>query len=319
MASPGPVPRGVPAGLRAAHDARDHARAAATAEAVAKAAAVQDLRDRTHARTGSGPGRGHPTPAGDARHAPNRALALAALVAALVVLAGGLAADQHAAHAADAAAALHLRVFEVAVAASDGAGTSARLSVGAAGAPPATVAATVTPAPDGHVVALNTLLRVTGTKEAFADSSTEFAFADPAVFQVLDAKYKIFVAGVATVTYRRFDYKFTMSELLSGTPATHDGSGISGNVLTGGLADFQQAGLAPHRLALPGTFPTDAFLNEFDTKIDDKTGVGDGGLRAMAMFWTQTGSYAFRDWRCSAASTARGRRTCAAASARPGR
>jgi len=163
-------------------------------------------------------------PAGDARHAPNRALALAALVAALVVLAGGLAADQHAARAADAAAALHLRVFEVAAAGSDAAGTSARLSVGAAGAPPATVAATVTPAPEGHVVALNTLLRVTGTKEAFADSSTEFAFADPAVFQVLDAKYNIFVAGVATVTYRRFDL-FSKIELLSGTPATHDGSG----------------------------------------------------------------------------------------------
>jgi len=45
-------------------------------------------------------------------------------------------------------------------------------------------------------VCYKTLLRVTGTKEAFVDSSTEFAFADPAVFQVLDAKYNIFVAGV---------------------------------------------------------------------------------------------------------------------------
>ena len=142
------------------------------------------------------------------------------LVAACVVLAAGLAADQHAANAADAARKLHLRVFDVAAAGSDAAGTSARLSVGAAGAPPATVAATVTAAPEEHVAALNTLLRVTGSKVAFADSTTEFAFNDPAVFEVLDATYIIFVDGVATVTYNRFDYKCSKFELLLGTPAT---------------------------------------------------------------------------------------------------
>ena len=116
-----------------------------------------------------------------------------------------LAADQHAERAADAARKLHLRVFEVAAAEYDAAGTSARLSVGAAGAPPATVAATVTAAPEEHVAALNTLLRVTGSKVAFADSTAEFAFDDAAVFEVLDATYNIFVDGVATVTYNRFD------------------------------------------------------------------------------------------------------------------
>jgi hypothetical protein len=56
----------------------------------------------------------------------------------------------------------------------------------------------------------SSLLRVTGTKEAFTNSTTEFAFDDPAVLQVLDAKYYIFVDGVATVAYyryyRQFDY-----------------------------------------------------------------------------------------------------------------
>ncbi len=43
------------------------------------------------------------------------------------------------------------------------------------------------------------------------------------MFIVLDATYNIFVDGVATVTYNRFDYKISMYELLLGTPATCNG------------------------------------------------------------------------------------------------
>ena len=208
MESSGSSAGGVSGRYQKIAETRDRGRAADSARALAKAAVERARYEREELRTGSGPGRGHPTPAGDPQHATNRVNALAVLVAACVVLAAGLAADQHAANAADAARKLHLRVFEVAAAGSDAAGTSARLSVGAAGAPPATVAATVTAAPEKHVDALNALLRVTGSKVAFADSTTEFAFDDPAVFEVLDATYNIFVDGFASVTYNRFDYKF---------------------------------------------------------------------------------------------------------------